>query len=130
MWKLKLAIDVQLLGIGDDVNYLEDIDRSKLPQFSITVSNSVFFLPPESYLVSSTSCNPDGLARYYSTFKYLLNAAKPVSEMWVLGSSFLKEHYTIYDYAQKTVCLANAVQEDDFEADVEELSDPEEEELR
>ena len=79
----------------------------ELPPVSITLDGLDLVMTPNDYLIKS-------LDPFSGTMKCMaafmpLDVPAPRGPLWVLGDSFLRAYYTVYDKEARTVGIAKAV---------------------
>ncbi len=92
----------QLMGaVYKDGDYYIDCDLAlQLPVFSILIGTEVLFLLHDNYIMKER--NDKGQIVCFSAFD------STDQDRWILGTSFLTEYYSIYDFSKPQICFSSS----------------------
>ena len=79
----------------------DSVDDSSFPIIEIHTNTKTFNFRSRDYLIYEYVPEQDDAGRCMVSFQVL--AESPVSSFWLLGASFLRSTYTVYDVANKKI---------------------------
>lgn len=97
----------------EDGNYILNIcDLGIMPDLVFTIGGTDFYLRPEEYIAENKISG--NVFTCYSRLRALDSEQYP---FWILGESFLKHHYVVFDYGEKRIGLAKSRKPTDYDID-------------
>jgi len=80
---------------------------SKLPIVTIVIGNKKYDLSSKDYVLQEVSGNSTSCISGFLG----IDIPEPVGPLWILGDVFISTYYTVFDYGNKQVGFAPAIQE-------------------